>query len=658
MVAVPELLSAALDHAASGRRVFPVHSSVDGRCSCPAAADCDRPAKHPRIKDWQKRATTDPATIRRWWSEWPDANIGIPTGETFDALDIDGAKGEASLSWLGHGGEIHVLTPHGRHFWYWPTGRGNRVGILPGVDWRGRGGYVLAPPSVVDGAVYRFEDGDQDRTVGEFIPARLLDLLGSDQSQKPIAPPDGAGQGPTTAYGAAALEAEAAEVATTPEGERNDRLNVAAFRAGQVAASGEVNLNDAGDRLLDAAVAAGLPADEAVRTIRSGLSAGLRKPRAHAQGGTDFWPPGPLPSSGQGAEDPEGQPGGDPLPPRGYGVKGRRLSTVVRRNVEWLWSQRIPIGKLTLLVGDPGVGKSYLYLALGAPLTRGEALPLTPAADPASMAVFQAEDDPEDTIGPRADLLGVDDERVLLVEEFSADGKRVPFMPEHVPALEEHLDALPNPRLLIIDPVASLVGGKVDTYRDNQVRTALAPLVELAQRRRIAVVSVVHMNKDQAKKALYRAAGSVGFVGLARSVLLAAKEEDTGRRAVVAIKHNLTGESVPLEYRVTEVGFEWLGEAPELTAERLLAVPVGEEERTALEDARAFLVDQLTGGERRSKEVEAAAREKGIAAKTLKRARKDLRVRADQQPTGRAGANEWWLTLPSQAGGWSIVWPE
>jgi putative DNA primase/helicase len=355
--------------------------------------------------------------------------------------------------------------------------------------------------------------------------------------------------------------------------------------------------------------------------------------RARAHVDPLMWPPGPLGSS-------EGGPGGQGV--KGFAIRSRRLAAVTRRDVEWLWQDRIPLGKLTLLVGDPGAGKSYMHLALAAPMTRGQALPLTAAAEPASVAIFQAEDDPEDTLAPRADLLGMDDERVLLVEEFTERGKRVPFGPEHVPALERALDGMDRPRLLVIDPVASFVGGKVDTYRDNQVREALAPLVELAQRRRMAVLAVVHMNKDAAKKALYRAAGSVAFVGLVRSVLLAAKDEQTGRRAVVAIKHNLTADSMPLEYDIGPGGFAWLGEAPELTAERLLSAPLSEGERTALQDAKALVVDLLSAGARRSKELEEAAGVQGITAQTLKRARKALGVVAEQRQTGPGGRAEWW----------------
>jgi hypothetical protein len=136
-------------------------------------------------------------------------------------------------------------------------------------------------------------------------------------------------------------------------------------------------------------------------------------------------------------------------------------------------------------------------------------------------------------------------------------------------------------------------------------------------------------------------------------VLLAAREEETGRSAVVAIKHNLTGSSAALEYRIGEDGFAWIGAAPELTPERLLAVPLDAEERTARQEAEDFLREQLADGPRRTKDVEAAAREQGISVRTLKRARKRLGVVADQRPTGKQGATEWWLSP-----GWEVVsWP-
>ncbi len=330
----------------------------------------------------------------------------------------------------------------------------------------------------------------------------------------------------------------------------------------------------------------------------------------------------------------------------GPGVRARLLSDVQPESVSWLWTDRLPLGKLSLLVGDPSAGKSYLSLAVAAAVTRGAALPAGDRPEgPGSVLIYNSEDGPEDTLRPRADLCEVDATRAVLVDAFTVNGDRAGFTAGHVPALEKLLDVMDGPRLLVVDPVASIVGGNVDVYRDNEVRAALDPLVDLARRRGIAVLGIAHMNKAVAMKALYRVSGSVGFVALARSVLLVAREEETGRRAVVAIKHNLCAESAPVEFEIGAAGFRWVGEAPELNAGRLLAGAVTPDERSEREEAEDFLRNVLADGPRRSRDLEADAREQGISAMTLKRARKQLGVRAEQLASGPNNRNEWWASL-------------
>jgi putative DNA primase/helicase len=334
--------------------------------------------------------------------------------------------------------------------------------------------------------------------------------------------------------------------------------------------------------------------------------------------------------------------------PSGAGaeIRARRLAEVVPESVSWLWTARLPLGKLSLAVGDPGVGKTYLTDAIAAAVTRGAALPGGPVpVGPGSVLVYNAEDGPEDTIRPRMDRCGADASRVVLLDAFTVDGERGGFTPAHVPAIDRLLDAMADARMVVVDPVVSLVGGSVDTYRDNEVRAALDPLVDLARRRGIVVLGVLHMNKATAMKAIYRVSGSVGFVALARSVLLVAREEDTGRRAVVAIKHNLCAESPAVEFEIGDEGFRWVGEVTDLDAGRLLAGAPTPEDRSEREEAEDFLRDALANGARRSRHLEADASEQGIATKTLKRARKQLGVRAEQLTTGPNGRNEWWASL-------------
>jgi hypothetical protein len=282
------LLTAALAYARHGIPVLPVHTpDPSGGCSCDAGVRCDRPGKHPRLRHGLTDATTDPRLIDAWWSRWPEANVGLRTGVAMDVADIDSAEGWHGLTHL-LGGELppgpRVRTGGGGwHLWFRPMGFGNRVGLLPGLDWRGEGGYVVAPPSRhVRGGVYRWvrRPGDE-LPVG---PAALRDLIEGPAppplthrtsvrwaaSPRPIAHPD--------RYGRAALTAESERVASAPVGTRNDTLNRAAFALGRLVGAGLLDQGDVVRELDAAARRCGLGRAETRRTIRSGLTAGRRSP--------------------------------------------------------------------------------------------------------------------------------------------------------------------------------------------------------------------------------------------------------------------------------------------------------------------------------------------------------------------------------------------
>jgi Bifunctional DNA primase/polymerase, N-terminal len=184
------LLDAALGYAARGIPVYPIHwpRSIPGgaalACSCPRGRYCDRPAKHPLVWHGVKDASRDPAQLHRWWQRWPDANIGLATGVVFDALDVDGLAGMAALRehvpTVGrrHPGPLVATGGGGWHYWYAPSGFGNRPPRgLAHVDWRGLGGSVLAPPSRhVSGGRYRWLRTLDHASLPE-VPAALRALL-------------------------------------------------------------------------------------------------------------------------------------------------------------------------------------------------------------------------------------------------------------------------------------------------------------------------------------------------------------------------------------------------------------------------------------------------------------------------------------------------
>ncbi|WP_229071937.1 bifunctional DNA primase/polymerase [Actinoplanes sp. DH11] len=272
-------LTAALSFARHGIPVLPVHTpDRGGSCSCDRGARCDRPGKHPRLRHGVREASTDPEQITLWWSLWPRANIGLRTGVRMDVADVDSPAGWHGLRHL-LGDDVpagpQVRTGRGgRHLWFRPTGFGNRVGLLPGLDWRGAGGYVLAPPSRhASGVAYSWI---RRPTAGlPPGPAPLLALVEGPVPAPAPAPHPVAHPG---RYAEAALDAEADRVARAPVGTRNDTLNRAAFALGRFVGAGLLDAAAVRHELTAAARHAGLGHAEIRGTLRSGLTAGQRQP--------------------------------------------------------------------------------------------------------------------------------------------------------------------------------------------------------------------------------------------------------------------------------------------------------------------------------------------------------------------------------------------
>jgi hypothetical protein len=279
------MLTAALAYAHRGIPVLPLHTPVQPldlaegwTCSC-GRDECDRPGKHPRLRHGLTDASTDPRRIEMWWARWPDANIGLRTGIVMDVADVDTDEGRHALHHLVGGGL--PVGPQvrsgagGWHLWFTPTGYGNRVRLLPGVDWRGTGGYVVAPPSRhASGAAYTWV-----RRPGRLpaCPPTLRDLVAGPPPpfaapSRPIAHPD--------RYAQVALESETSRVAYAAVGSRNDTLNRAAFALGRLVGAGLLDERTVAQELAAAARHAGLGRSETNRTIRSGLVAGRRQPAA------------------------------------------------------------------------------------------------------------------------------------------------------------------------------------------------------------------------------------------------------------------------------------------------------------------------------------------------------------------------------------------
>jgi putative DNA primase/helicase len=325
-------------------------------------------------------------------------------------------------------------------------------------------------------------------------------------------------------------------------------------------------------------------------------------------------------------------------PSAGRPSRVRRASDIPPQAVVFLWRPYIACGKLTLLEGDPGQGKSWIAAALATAGSRGQGLPGAAPFAPFRSLIFTAEDGLADTLRPRLDLLGADCDAVLLHDQ-PLDLAQGDDFAEIEQALVEH-----RPRLVILDPIVAYLGAKTDAYRANEVRAILAPLARLADRHGCAMLAVRHLNKSRGTRSIYAGQGSIDFTAAARSVLLAGcGADDDAERALVHIKSNLAAVGPTLAYTIDEQGFRWAGASP-LRASDLLAPEATGNDLSSLDEARAFLRSLLGAGPVATNEIWAAARQAGIAEHTLRRAKQLEGIAARRQGYGPGGSWRWSLS--------------
>jgi len=324
------------------------------------------------------------------------------------------------------------------------------------------------------------------------------------------------------------------------------------------------------------------------------------------------------------------------------------LDTVTAEKVNWLWSGYIPLGKLTLLDGDPGLGKSLFALDITARISTGQPMPDGSPALHGGVVLMSLEDGLADTIVPRLEVAGADKSKIVALQGVKdLEGKfRFPTV-EDIEAIGNACKKV-DAKLVAIDPLMGYMGGCVNSWRDQDVRRALSPLAKMAEEIGVAVVIVRHLNKTSSSNSIYRGGGSIGIIGAARSALLIAKDpENENRRILAGIKSNLAPLPSSLSYMIENIDgipkIVWGGVSSH-TADALLAIPSSPEEKSALEDANEFLREALLNGAVDSKEVLKQAREAGIAERTLHRAKKVMCV-VSKKAEFKSG---WLWVMPSE----------
>jgi putative DNA primase/helicase len=315
------------------------------------------------------------------------------------------------------------------------------------------------------------------------------------------------------------------------------------------------------------------------------------------------------------------------------------LADVAPQSVDWLWKPYLPLGKLALIEGDPGLGKSWLTCAIATAVSRGFGLPGLAVAEPRNVLLMSAEDGLADTIRPRLDSMGADAKKIFAIND------PLTFDEAGLIRIEAAL-ATYRPTLVIIDPLVAFIGARVDIHRANETRTVMAKLAGLAERYACAIVGVRHLRKSSSDRAIYRGAGSIDFTAACRSVLLVgADPNDKTRRAVVHIKSNLAAIGESIGFDIDEHGFAWTG-ISDLTADDVLSPASNSQEASALDEAKEFLREMLATGPQLVSEIQKEAKSAGVNLRTLRRARESLAVQCNPSKNSDGKVEFWTYSLP------------
>lgn len=307
------------------------------------------------------------------------------------------------------------------------------------------------------------------------------------------------------------------------------------------------------------------------------------------------------------------------------------LANVTPEQVNWLWEPYLPVGKLVIIEGDPGAGKTWVALAICSKLTRRGDVVL----------YATAEDGIADTIRNRVEGMGADLTRFYVLQgQRNGEDELLPVSLDNPVVLETAIQEL-KPALVALDPIQAFLGAGIDMHKANQVRSRLAILTRLSETYKCTIAVIRHLTKTAMDRAIYRGLGSIDFTAAARSVLLVGKKQE-GQRAVVQIKNSLGEYGPALGFEIQKGQFYWLGEV-NITSDDLLRPDAAQEEKTALVEAIEWLRDALADGPLESKRILKDARQAGIAERTLHRAKAAIRVTSQKM-----GSNWVWKLAPEE----------
>jgi hypothetical protein len=324
------------------------------------------------------------------------------------------------------------------------------------------------------------------------------------------------------------------------------------------------------------------------------------------------------------------------------------MSDIMNEAVSWLWRPYLPLGKITILEGDPGLGKTWLALTLAAIVSTGAPFPSTDGTPgerrpPAHVLYMTAEDGLGDTLKPRLESAGADCSRVhvLTGKKNIETGEVIPITSIGMDYIfiENAIDGY-RPELVVIDPLQAYLGA-IDMNRANETRPLLTKLATLAEKYCCAMLLIRHLGKSQQDRAIYRGLGSIDFAAAARSILLVGSDPDSPKRRVMChTKASVIEEGPSINFEIRDGKFYWAG-LSECSAADVLRPERADSGESKLDQAGQFLIEQLAGGPKPAQELLNAAKVAGIADASLRRAKSKLSIGSEKSPDG-----QWCWQLP------------
>lgn len=320
--------------------------------------------------------------------------------------------------------------------------------------------------------------------------------------------------------------------------------------------------------------------------------------------------------------------------PDGGDIAVTRLDRVEAEAIEWLWYPYIPLGKITMLEGNPGIGKSWILYTLAAHFSLGKALPESKGVSRVRSLICSVEDHVTDTMKNRLNKLGGDHKWIYATNQ--------PFRLDEDGILKfEQMVIEYQPKIVFFDPLFAYMGGGVDMFRANETREVLSRVQDVAVRHKFAAVCVRHLTKGDRGNALYRGQGSIDITAAARSVLVVGQDpDDDSLKVFMQIKNNLGPLGSPINFTLDEGSLAWGTRRPDISANSVMNAESTGGGGAKLGWVRDWLKNELEGGAKRVADVESSAEKSSIARMTLRRAREELKVKTERR------GKEWYWELP------------